>query len=185
MANYNKQRTIRAKGLRGNNIYHFKGRYDLAIFYDKFTKKAYIISDYDAPLLYAYQYRVAFCLMAGGAVALFTKNYSIAAIVCAAMFIVTTVLFRIFFINKLPVNDKFELPESKGLIKDLASKYTFNGLVIAIMLFASAAASLLFNQLFRGIEGTKSIIIYVCIGAFSIISIFIAFIMYIKKKENL
>lgn len=185
MAYYNKQKTIRAKGLRGSSIYHFKGRNDLAIFYDKLTKKAYVISDYDAPLLYAYQYRVAFCLMAGGAVALFSQNYTIAAIVCAVMFVAITILFRIFFISKLPVNDKFELPESKGFIKDLASKYTYNGLVIAIMLFGSAAISLIFNQLFRRMSGTKGLIVYLCIIGFSLISLFIGFILFIKKKEKL
>lgn len=186
MTNYNnKQKTIRAKGLRGSNIYHFKGRNDLAIFYDKLTRKAYIISDYDAPLLYAYQYRTAFCLMAGGAVALFSKNISIAAIVCLVMFIVMTILFRILFINKLSVNEKFELPESKGFIKDLASKYTYNGLIIAIMLFGSAAISLIFNQLFRRMTGTKGLIVYLCIIGFSLISLFIGFILYIKKKEEL
>lgn len=184
MAYQNKQKTIKAKGLRGNNIYHFKGS-DLAIFYDKFTKKPYVISDYDAPLLYAYQYRLAFCLMIGGALMLFTQNYFIATIACFGMFVVFTILFRVLFISKLPVNNKFELPPSKGFIRDIASKYSYNGLIIAILLFASAGVSLLFNQLFRKLGGTKGIIIYVCIGAFTLISLFIAYIIHIKKKEKI
>ena len=184
MANYNKQRTLKAKGLRGSNIYHFKNS-DLAIYYDKLTKKARVINDYDAPIFYTWQYRLPFCLMFAGMLVLFTKNYIVAAIACISMYLITTILFRIFFINKLPINTKFEKPESKGFIRDLASKYSTNGLIIAIMLFASVVVSLLANQLARGLNGTRGVIIYVCIAAFSLISLFIGYLIYIKKKENL
>lgn len=183
MNSMNRQKTLKAAGLRGSNVYHFKDSRNV-IYYDKLTKKAYIITDYDAPIFYSYQYRFPFCLIVGGLIVLFVKSYLIAGIVCVLMFILTTILYRIFFIRKLPVSEKFEKPESKGFVKDLVAKYSMNSLIIAVLLFGSAAASLTFNQLFRRLDGTKGIFIYICIGGFSLITLFIAYLIIIKKKEN-
>ena len=179
-----KQRDFTAKKIRGNNIYHIKSN-NQTIFYDRFTKTAYIITNPKARVFYAWQYRLPFCLIIAGLLGLFTKNYSIAAIVSVSAFILSSILFRVLYLKNAPINTNFVLPESKGIVRDLASKYTKNSLIIAILLFGSIAASLLVNQLARGLSGKKVIIVYICIVIFTLISLFIGYIIHIKKKEKL
>lgn len=171
-----------SRNLKGNNIYQLKYQ---TIYYDWITKNAYIISDYNALYFQTWRIRLPFCLIVMGLIILFTQNYQTAVLAGIGIYVVSSVLFRILFFKKLPVNGAFKKPESKGLFRDLAIKFTKNNLIIIAMIFGSMGLSLLINQLIRGISGPKVILIYVIVVVSLLATLGLVYSIYLKDKENL
>ena len=172
------------KNLKGSNIYRSKNS-NQTIYYDNLTKTAFIISNNDALFFQTWQLRLPLCLMAIGLIMLFTSNFTLAVAIGTGLFVVSSILFRVLFLNKLPVSTTFKKPESKGFIRDIAAKYSSNSLIIIVVLFGSMAISLVVNQILRPISGTKQIIIYALIVISLIATGFLIYVINIKKKENL
>lgn len=171
-----------ARNLKGNNIYHLKYQ---TIYYDWITRNAYIISDYNALYFQTWRIRLPFCLIIMGLIILFTTNYKTAILIGTGVFVVSSILFRILFFKKLPINGAFKKPASKGLFRDIAIKFTKNNLIIIAMIFGSMGLSLLANQLIRGIDGPKEILVYVITVVALLVTAGLGYCIYLKDKENL
>ena len=172
------------KNLKGSNIYRLKNS-NQTIYYDNLTKTAFIISNKDALFFQTWQLRLPLCLMAMGLIILFTSDFKLAVIIGALLFVISSILFRFLFLNKLPVSTTFKKPESHGFIRDIAIKYSNNSLILIAVLFGSMAVSLIANQIIRPIAGAKEIFVYVLMILSIIVTIFLIYVINLKKKEKL
>lgn len=172
------------KDLRGDNIYQTKNS-NQTIYYDRLSKTAFIIPNRDALFFKTWQLRLPICLIAIGIILVFMKNFTLAIIVGASLYVVSSILFRILFLNKLPISTTFKKPESLGFIRDIAKKYTKNALELVAILFGSMGLSLVVNQILRPIEGSKKPLVFIFMILSIVVTLLVAYIIHIKKKEKL
>lgn len=178
---YNK---YNSHNLKGNNIFFIKNN-NQTVYYDWLTKNAYIITDNDALFFQTWQLRLPLSLIAIGFIMLFFDDMKLAIVIGLVLFIILSILFRVLFLKKLAINATFKKPASKGLIRDIASKYSRNALLIIAMLFGSMGASLIINQIIRSINGTKQIVVYSLAAVSLVIVLFVIYVIRVKDKEKL
>ena len=94
------RRMIRANDLSGLFIYQDPKRG--TVFYDYLTRKGYILTSSDVGMYTLYQMMLPLCLLAAlGVVSFIGVSYPTALIVFLVLFILSEILFRIFFFYKL------------------------------------------------------------------------------------
>ncbi|GEM_PF-4664532 len=177
----NKELT-KASELTGNNIYHIKNQ---TIYYDVFTKNAYIITNDVVSKFSLYQMRIAAALIVSCLAGLLLQNYIVGFGIGFVAYGVLEILSHLLFFPKLPLNTNFSRPQKEPVTVRYA-KMMSRGRIFVIMILSFVStlmmalnAVLSMSNIFYFI--TNIMFTLVCLLVF-VLSI-LTFIR--KKKDNL
>lgn len=173
-----------ARQLTGRNVYHLHDK-NQTIYYDDLSKTGYIITNQYVSKFSTWQMRLPLCILLAASLILFGINPFIAIAIGVVSFIIVTVLFHKLFLSKLPIRSNFEKPESKGLLRDIASRYPTNILNIFFVMFIMLAIVMIVNMVITKAEGTAKTISLIFSSLSLVAAIVMGLIIRIKAKEKL
>ena len=174
---------MKASELNGLFIYHDQKKG--TIFYDIFTKRAFIItsSDVQKYLLYASMFPVCI-LVSFGLMSILSLSLADMVILFIALMILTETLFRFFFFYELPEVKNWKPDKNGSIISYLAGNYSFARLLILMILLILLV---IFIPLYSYVEKTQGYALYLNYGlaaAAAVFAIIVVIAMIRKKKEN-
>lgn len=173
-----------AKQLTGYNIYHLHDK-NQTIYYDNYTKTAYIITNQYVSSFSTWQMRLPLSIMFGALLVLIRINPWLSIALGIAAYVISTILFHTKYLVKLPVKTNFVKPASKGFFRELAARYPKNILTIIMIMFISMGIVMIINLIVNKYIGyAKSLTILFIIISFVAAGI-IGYVIYLKNKENL
>ena len=177
-----KRNTLKASELNGLFIYHDHKKGTL--FYDIFTRRAFIITSSDVQKYLVYSSMFPVCILVSFAMmSLFSLSMVDMAIVFISLLIISEALFRFFFFYKLPEVKNWK-PEKRGsIISYLESNYSSTRLILLIVLLLALAAVI---PLYGYVEQLKGAEFYLncLISAGALAFAIITAIALIRKKRN-
>lgn len=176
--------TFTARDLTGKNVYHLNNG-NQTVYYDSRSKTAYIITNSKASSFSTWQLRGPLCLIGVAILILLRIDMILAILIALFAYILSNIFFRKKFLEEQPINTSFVKPPSKGFVRDIASRYPKMSLSIVCIMFFAIAASLFANQIISKYEGPAVTFNIIFIAINILIGLFIAYIIHIKKKENL
>ena len=179
-----KNEKLLAKDLTGKNVYHTNNG-NQTVYYDPYSKTAYIITNAKASSFSSWQLRGPICLILGAVLVLIRFNFIYSILFGIAAYIISSILFRKNFLYNQPISTNFVKPKSLGFFKDIAARYPKISLTIMCIMFASLAASMSANVIINKFEGQARTIGFLFVVVSLIFAGVFAYILHIKKKNNL
>ena len=173
------QTQLNTKDLTGFNIYHTKNQ---TIYWDRFTKTAYIISKSDVASFSTWQLKAPLAVMLSMILILFGTSYSVAFTVAIVAYIVATIIFRVKYLPGLPVSLKWQKPKSEGFIRDTAYKFSFSSIVLMAIMFAIFAVMFGIDVVFYR-SSEVAFIVYLILLIASVVAGIISVLVAIARKK--
>ncbi len=177
-----KRNTVKASELNGLFIYHDQKKG--TIFYDIFTRRAFIITSSDVQKYLVYSSMLPACILISfGVMSLFSLSLADMAILFVALMILSESLFRFIFFYKLPEVKNWKPEKREGLVSYLENNYSVARLtLLTVLLLALAAVVPLYTYIeeMKGIEYYFNYMIAIAALVFAVIVI----IALIRKKRN-
>lgn len=174
---------MNASDLTGTHIYHQKNQ---TIYYNSITRKGYVITNSAARTFSTWQMRLPLSVIAACILILMQAEPLGAILIGFAAYLASTLYFINRYLPTLPVLSSFRKPPSKGLIRDLACRYTITTLGFVILMFYGMAAIIAVNTfLISKVEGQALSISIVFIVIAILAGSFFLLVRQIKVKENL
>lgn len=173
-----------ARQLTGRNVYHIHEK-NQTIYYDGFSKTGYIITNQYVSKFSSWQMRLPLCIMLGAVLILFNLNPFLSIGIAIVAYVVATILFHKLFLNNLPIKSNFEKPESKGFLRDIASRYPTNILNIFFVMFIILAIAMIVNMFATNVTGDAKTVTIVFSSIAIVAAVIMGLIIRVKQKENL
>lgn len=155
-------RTYKAENLVGLFIYKFKRE---VVFYDIFTKKAYVISNSNAREYVVHQSRLPAALVVAFVLNMIMKTYTVPLLMGLLVFMVWEFFFR-RFIYRLPVSEGFVKPVKNNFLYNLAFDSSYPRLIILALVLGVMAVLAYWGVRYGEISGfyfiTTSLVCAVC-----------------------
>lgn len=179
-----KKQDIKARDLTGHNIYQLNNG-NQTIYYDSYTKTAFIITNSAANKFSTWQLRVPLIFFAMAIMLLAKYNLILTIGVGIAAYILSTVLFHTKFLNDQPIQTNFKLPPSKGFLRNIGSKYEMKTLIFMAIAFFVMGILIIVNQFINTFDDAGKILNIILMSVSFVASIVLTIIIFIKRKENL
>lgn len=176
-----KRNTIKASELNGLSIYHEpkKG----TIFYDIFTRRAFILTNGDVQNYFLYSAVLPMSiLLSFTAMSLFSLSYVDVIIIFLIAYILGAVLFRIFFFYKLPEIKNWTPPKREGLANYMAKNFSRKRLLVLICLLLALAVLMILYAYQQGYTGLNLYASYLLSAVTSILAGY-SILAIFKQKE--
>ena len=177
-----KRNTLKASELNGLFIYHDQKKG--TIFYDIFTKRAFIITTGDVQKYLVYSSTLPICILASfGLMSLFSISLADMAILFISLLILSEALFRFFFFYKLPEVKNWKPEKREGIVSYLEHNYSSARLIllsVLLILLAAVIPAYTYVEKMEGIEYYLNYLIAIVALAFAVIVI----IALIRKKRS-
>ncbi len=154
------------------------------IFYDIFTKRAFIITTSDVQKYLVYTSMFPACILISfGVMSLLSLNLVDMMIMFIALMILSESLFRFFFFYKLPEVKNWKPEKKETVVSYLENNYSSARLTLLTVLLIALAAVI---PLYTYIEEMKGIEYYLnyLIAAIALIFALIVIIALVRKKRN-
>ena len=177
-----KRNAMKASELNGLFIYHDQKKG--TIFYDIFTKRAFIITTSDVQKYLVYTSMFPACILISfGVMSLLTLNLVDMMIMFIALMILSESLFRFFFFYKLPEVKNWKPEKKETVVSYLENNYSSARLTLLTVLLIALAAVI---PLYTYIEEMKGIEYYLnyLIAAIALVFALIVIIALVRKKRN-
>ena len=177
-----KRNAMKASELNGLFIYH--DRKKGTIFYDIFTKRAFIITTSDVQKYLVYTSMFPACILISfGVMSLLSLNLVDMMIMFIALMILSESLFRFFFFYKLPEVKNWKPEKKETVVSYLENNYSSARLTLLTVLLIALAAVI---PLYTYIEEMKGIEYYLnyLIAAIALVFALIVIIALVRKKRN-
>jgi len=153
------------------------------VYYDIFTKNAYLIGRNDVQRFRLFSMRGVASLLVGFACFYYLKINPIVSILLAlAVYLIFYLLFRFTYLNTLYEIKDFERPESQNYIDSIASEYSFLRIAVMILLAVVFVFLCIINIRNEGYTGTNrvlNILLAVVAAVFAVI-----YTLALFKKKN-
>lgn len=173
------QTQMSAKELTGFNIYQNKNQ---TIYWDSFSKTAYIITRSDVSKFSSWQLRLPLSLMVSLVLMLFGTNYILCVVVAVLSYLVSTIIFKVKYLPTLAVSVKWQKPKSEGFIKDTAKKFRFASLIFAAIMFGVFGIMFAFDLfLYKAIK--QALVVYTILVIVSVIATAITLAMALARRK--
>lgn len=173
------QTQMKAKELTGFNIYQSKNQ---TIYWDSFSKTAYIITSSDVSKFSTWQLRFPLSLMLSLVLMLAGASYGLCLIVAVVAYIVSSIIFKFKYLPTLAVSLRWQKPKSEGFIKDTAKKFKFSSLLIMTIMFGVFTLLFAFDLfLYRAIDGAYQS--YIILTTISLIGTIVTGLITITRKK--
>ena len=173
---------MKASELNGLFIYHDQKKG--TIFYDIFTKRAFIITSSDVQKYLVYTSMFPVCILISfGVMSLLSLSLVDMIIMFIALMILTESLFRFFFFYKLPEVKNWKPEKRETVVSYLENNYSSARLTVLTVLLLALAAVI---PLYTYIEEMKGIEYYLnyLIAAVALVFAVIVIIALVRKKRN-
>ncbi|MBQ1307247.1 MAG: hypothetical protein IIY56_03745 [Erysipelotrichaceae bacterium] len=177
-----KRNAMKASELNGLFIYHDQKKG--TIFYDIFTKRAFIITSSDVQKYLVYTSMFPVCILISfGVMSLLSLSLVDMIIMFIALMILTESLFRFFFFYKLPEVKNWKPEKRETVVSYLENNYSSARLTVLTVLLLALAAVI---PLYTYIEEMKGIEYYLnyLIAAVALVFAVIVIIALVRKKRN-
>lgn len=174
------KKTFLAKDVTGFSVYQNKNQ---TIYYDKFTKTAYVLNNSSVMKFTNYQLRLPVSLLVGLGAFLITANVLFSLIGALVVFGLMEYSFRTKFLANLAINSKWVKPKSKGLIDSFARAYTTTSLKFMIFMCIMFAVMFVVN-IFLSKESGAQLVVDIVFSAILVIVALVLFIAHNYKKKN-
>ncbi|MBQ1534220.1 MAG: hypothetical protein IIZ64_05345 [Erysipelotrichaceae bacterium] len=177
-----KRNAMKASELNGLFIYHDQKKG--TIFYDIFTKRAFIITSSDVQKYLVYTSMFPACILISfGVMSLLSLSLVDMIIMFIALMILTESLFRFFFFYKLPEVKNWKPEKRETVVSYLENNYSSARLTVLTVLLLALAAVI---PLYTYIEEMKGIEYYLnyLIAAVALVFAVIVIIALVRKKRN-
>ena len=177
-----KRNAMKASELNGLFIYHDQKKG--TIFYDIFTKRAFIITTSDVQKYLVYTSMFPACILISfGVMSLLSLNLVDMMIMFIALMILSESLFRFFFFYKLPEVKNWKPEKKETVVSYLENNYSSARLTLLTVLLIALAAVI---PLYTYIEEMKGIEYYLnyLIAAIALVFALIVIIALVRKKRN-
>ncbi|MBQ6125539.1 MAG: hypothetical protein IJI77_00730 [Erysipelotrichaceae bacterium] len=177
-----KRNAMKASELNGLFIYHDQKKG--TIFYDIFTKRAFIITTSDVQKYLVYTSMFPACILISfGVMSLLSLNLVDMMIMFIALMILSESLFRFFFFYKLPEVKNWKPEKKETVVSYLENNYSSARLTLLTVLLIALAAVI---PLYTYIEEMKGIEYYLnyLIAAIALVFAVIVIIALVRKKRN-
>ena len=174
---------LKASELNGLFIYHDQKKG--TIFYDIFTKKAFIIttSDVQKYLVYASMFP-ACILISFGLMSLFSLSLPDMVILFVALMILSETLFRFFFFYKLPEVKNWKPAERTNIVSYLENNYSSTRLTVLIILLLALAAVIPAYTYVEKLEGIGFYLNYLMAAAAIVFAVIVGIALFRKKRNK-
>ena len=178
-----KQRLTRASQLRGLSIYQDPKRG--TIFYDIFTRRAFILTASDLKTYMTYSSMFPVCILIGvGIMYLFKLDFLYSLLFAGIAYLVMMILFRVLFFYKLPEVENWKPIKKDNLIEYLAKEYSSKRLLVLAILLILLTILMPINANMEKMEGVTLYGSYLCALVTGIGTIIVIIAMITKKKKN-
>ena len=173
---------MKASELNGLFIYHDQKKG--TIFYDIFTKRAFIITSSDVQKYLVYSSMLPVCILVSfGLMSILSLGLADMVILFIALMILSETIFRFFFFYKLPEVKNWKPDEKGNIISFLENNYSSARLTLLIVLLLALAAVI---PLYTYVEGMKGIEFYLnyLIAAAAIVLAVMVIIALVRQKRK-
>ena len=177
-----KRNAMKASELNGLFIYHDQKKG--TIFYDIFTKRAFIITSSDVQKYLVYTSMLPVCILVSfGIMSVFSMGLSDMVILFIALLILTEALFRFFFFYRLPEVKNWKPGEKMNFISYLEDNYSTSRLTLLVVLLIALVLVIplyTYVEEMKGLEFYLNYLIALVAAALAVIVI----IALIRKKRS-
>lgn len=165
----------------GINIYQDdRGR---TIYFDRFTKRGYVITDKETKNYMTFQNRFFIALAALILTYSLVKNIFVAIFVCLLVVVALELAFRKKFLARLTYMSNFKPMHRQCIVKQLANKTSKTRLLLKSILYLTLAVLLVLNALEKKHDITLIAVSYGIAGIVTVVSI-VHFIAYFNTKNK-
>ena len=173
---------MKASELNGLFIYHDQKKG--TIFYDIFTKRAFIITSSDVQKYLVYTSMFPACILISfGVMSLLSLSLVDMIIMFIALMILTESLFRFFFFYKLPEVKNWKPEKRETVVSYLENNYSSARLTVLTVLLLALAAVIPLYTYIEEIKGIEYYLNYL-IAAVALVFAVIVIIALVRKKRN-
>jgi len=173
---------MKASELNGLFIYHDQKKG--TIFYDIFTKRAFIITTSDVQKYLVYTSMFPACILISfGVMSLLSLNLVDMMIMFIALMILSESLFRFFFFYKLPEVKNWKPEKKETVVSYLENNYSSARLTLLTVLLIALAAVIPLYTYFEEMKGIEYYLNYL-IAAIALVFAVIVIIALVRKKRN-
>ena len=174
---------LKPKDLVGLSIYQDpkKG----TIWYDFITKRTFVITNSDVKTYMIYTSMFSVCILAAFAsMSFFSFSYVDALIVFVVLFLLSMVLFRIFYFYKLTEIEGYKLPKRENIIASMASIYSQGRLTALVFLLLALSVAMPLYAITSKMTGVSLYGSYVLAGIALIGSVLSVLALLKQRKLN-
>ena len=178
-----KKTDMKPSELTGISIYQDPKRG--TIFYDIFSRRAYILTHSDVRKYNIYTSLLIVCIVVAIAAAnAFRLGYVNGIIIAAALLIACMAYFRFSFFYQLPMADNWKPFRRRNIFESIAEKYETARIVVLVVMLGLLSVLMPFYGRSSGLQGLDMYANYVITGLTALAALAFLISLFVKLRKN-